>query len=228
MRVGLFDSGIGGLTVLRTLMKKYPNNDYIYYGDTLNVPYGNKTIEELNELSKKDVEYLINKNVDIIIVACGTVSSNCLDYLKEIFDIPIYGVVMPTIEYINNSDYKNIGVLATNATINSHIFKNNINKNVYEIPAPILVDLIEKNETSYIEEVLHEYLDKYKDKIDALILGCTHYPLIKDYLKHVIDVDIIEMGDYIEVEEGSSKSLDINFSRTDKVIDSNIDIILNS
>ena len=228
MRVGLFDSGIGGLTVLRTLMKKYPNNDYIYYGDTLNVPYGNKTIEELNELSKKDVEYLINKNVDIIIVACGTVSSNCLDYLKETFDIPIYGVVMPTIEYINNSDYKNIGVLATNATINSHIFKNNINKNVYEIPAPILVDLIEKNETSYIEEVLHEYLDKYKDKIDALILGCTHYPLIKDYLKHVIDVDIIEMGDYIEVEEGSSKSLDINFSRTDKVIDSNIDIILNS
>ena len=228
MRVGLFDSGIGGLTVLRTLMKKYPNNDYIYYGDTLNVPYGNKTIEELNELSKKDVEYLINKNVDIIIVACGTVSSNCLDYLKETFDIPIYGVVMPTIEYINNSDYKNIGVLATNATINSHIFKNNINKNVYEIPAPILVDLIEKNETSYIEEVLHEYLDKYKDKIDALILGCTHYPLIKDYLKHVIDVDVIEMGDYIEVEEGSSKSLDINFSRTDKVIDSNIDIILNS
>lgn len=228
MRVGLFDSGIGGLTVLRTLMKKYPNNDYIYYGDTLNVPYGNKSKEELKELSKKDVEYLINKNVDIIIVACGTVSSNCLDYLKEIFDIPIYGVVMPTIEYINNSDYKNIGVLATNTTINSHIFKNNINKNVYEIPAPILVDLIEKNETSYIEEVLHEYLDKYKDKIDALILGCTHYPLIKDYLKHVIDVDIIEMGDYIELEEGSSKSLDINFSRTDKVIDSNIDIILNS
>ena len=228
MRVGLFDSGIGGLTVLRTLIKKYPNNDYIYYGDTLNVPYGKKTIEELNELSKKDVEYLINKNVDIIIIACGTVSSNCLDYLKETFDIPIYGVVMPTIEYINNSDYKNIGVLATNATINSHIFKNNINKNVYEIPAPILVDLIEKNETSYIEEVLHEYLDKYKDKIDALILGCTHYPLIKDYLKHVIDVDIIEMGDYIELEEGSSKSLDINFSRTDKVINSNIDIILNS
>ena len=83
MRVGIFDSGIGGLTVLHTLLNKYPNNEYIYYGDTLNLPYGNKTKEQLIKLSDKDVQFLISKNVDIIIIACGTVSSNCLDYLKN-------------------------------------------------------------------------------------------------------------------------------------------------
>ena len=83
MKVGIFDSGIGGLTVLKTLIYKYPNNEYIYYGDTINLPYGNKTIEELQQLSSKDIEFLLNKQVDIIIIACGTVSSNCINYLKN-------------------------------------------------------------------------------------------------------------------------------------------------
>ena len=103
MRVGIFDSGIGGLTVLKTFIDKYPNNEYIYYGDTFNLPYGNKTKKELLKLSDKDVSFLINKNIDIIIIACGTVSSNCLDYLKDKYNIPIYDIISPTLEYLNNN-----------------------------------------------------------------------------------------------------------------------------
>ena len=111
MRVGVFDSGIGGLTVLKTLIDKYPKNDYIYYGDTLNLPYGSKTKEELLELSKNDVEFLLSKNVDIIIIACGTVSSNCLTYLKDNYSIPIYDIISPTIKYLNKLNINNLYVL---------------------------------------------------------------------------------------------------------------------
>ena len=211
MKVGLFDSGIGGLTVLKTIMKKYPNNDYIYFGDTLNVPYGSKSIEELKVLAKNDVEFLLGKGAEMIIVACGTVSSNCLDYLKSIYSIPILSVVSPTIEYLNNSDYKNIGVIATNATINSHMFKNNIkNKNVIEIATPELVPIIENNRFDELDGVLHKYLDGLD--IDALVLGCTHYPLIKDQIKSIINCDIIDMGEYIKISEGNTRSIDVFFS----------------
>ena len=105
MRVGVFDSGIGGLTVLKKIYKHYPNNEYIYFGDTLNLPYGNKTKEELNNLSSLEIEFLLSKKVDMIIIACGTVSSNCIDYLKNKYNIPIYDIISPTISYLNNSDY---------------------------------------------------------------------------------------------------------------------------
>jgi glutamate racemase len=133
MRVGVFDSGIGGLTVLKNLYKHYPNNEYIYYGDTLNLPYGSKTKEELEKLASQDVEFLLDKKVDIIVIACGTVSSNCLDYLKKKYNIPIYDIISPTINYLNNSNYSNIGVIATERTIDSNIFKYNIKKEVYQI-----------------------------------------------------------------------------------------------
>ena len=103
MRIGLFDSGVGGLTVLKTLINKYPNNEYIYYGDTLNVPYGNKSKEELLKLSRHNIEFLLSKKVDMIIIACGTVSSNCLTELKKEYRIPIYSIIEPTINYLNNS-----------------------------------------------------------------------------------------------------------------------------
>ena len=95
MRVGLFDSGIGGLTVLKTLKEKYPHNDYIYYGDTLNIPYGNKSKEELLKLSKNNIEFLLNKKVDIIIIACGTISSIFINELIKLYNIPIYSIINP-------------------------------------------------------------------------------------------------------------------------------------
>ena len=220
MRVGLFDSGIGGLTVLKTLKTKYPHNDYIYYGDTLNLPYGDKTKEELLSLSRKNIAFLINKKVDMIIIACGTVSSNCLDILKKEYSIPIFSIIEPTIEYLNKSKYESIGVIATNATINSHIFKNKLNKNVYEISTPKLVPLIENNQENGLDLVLHEYLDIYKNKIDSLVLGCTHYPIIKDKIKKVLpDVDILDMSNQVILNSNDGNaSINIYFSKINDTI----------
>lgn len=231
MRIGLFDSGIGGLTVLRTLIKKYPHNDYIYYGDTLNLPYGSKTKEELFALASKNIEFLINKKVDMIIIACGTVSSNCLNELKQQYQLPIYSIVEPTIDYLNNSNYHNIGVIATEATINSHIFKNNLNKTVYEIKTPKLVPLIENNDLASIQAVLHEYLKDEIDKIDVLVLGCTHYPIIKDQIKAITNnISIIDMSDSVKLNNNQGNGVvEINFSKlNDNIIKNTKKILGNS
>ena len=225
MRIGLFDSGVGGLTVLKVLVNKYSDNEYIYYGDTLNNPYGNKSKDELLVLAKKNINFLLDKKVDMIIIACGTVSSNCLYELKESYNIPIYSILEPTIDYLNKSNYDNIGVIATKATINSHIFKDNIGKNVYEIATPKLVPLIEENNLNNIDEVLNEYLKNVK--IDVLVLGCTHYPIIKDNIKKIIgEADIIDMGDLINVQNGNKGEINIYFSKLNEVIISNTKRIL--
>lgn len=231
MRIGLFDSGIGGLTVLRTLIKKYPHNDYIYYGDTLNLPYGSKTKEELFALASKNIEFLINKKADMIIIACGTVSSNCLNELKQQYQLPIYSIVEPTIDYLNNSNYHNIGVIATEATINSHIFKNNLNKTVYEIKTPKLVPLIENNDLASIQAVLHEYLKDEIDKIDVLVLGCTHYPIIKDQIKAITNnISIIDMSDLVKLNNNQGNGVvEIYFSKlNDNIIKNTKKILGNS
>ena len=226
MRIGLFDSGIGGLTVLKTLKQKYPHNDYIYYGDTINLPYGTKTKAELLTLASKNIEFLIDKQVDMIIIACGTVSSNCLNKLKATYNIPIYSIVEPTIEYLNQSNYHHIGVIATPATINSHIFKHNINKVVIEIATPKLVPLIENNELNKIKEVLNEYLGDYSHKLDVLVLGCTHYPIIKDYLSD--SIDIIDMSKLVKLDYNIGNGLiEIYFSKINDKIIENTSRILN-
>ena len=217
MRIGVFDSGLGGLTVLDSLIKKYPNNEYIYFGDTLNMPYGGKTKEELYKLSSKIVEFLKSKKVDLIIIACGTVSSNNYLELKRNFDIPIYDILTPTIDYLNQSNLSNIGVIATEMTIKSGIF-NNVNKPVIQIYCPKFVPLIENNmiDTIEMENAINEYL---KGKIiDNLVLGCTHYPLIKSKIKEVLkrDINFIDMGEILTnslILENNNYKLNFYFSR---------------
>ena len=225
MRVGIFDSGIGGLTVLKKLIKEYPHNEYIYYGDTINLPYGSKTKEELNLLSTKDVEFLLSKKVDIIIIACGTVSSTCLSHLKSKFQIPIYDIISPVINYLNNSKYNNIGVIATERTIDSHIFKNCIDKNIYEIKTPMLVPLIENNDFQTINNVLNNYLKEYKGKLDILVLGCTHYPVIENIISNYFDnkIKILDMSYPLleQLKEDTTSSIDIYFSKLNNTIKEN-------
>ncbi len=227
MKVGLFDSGIGGLTVLKQLIDKYPDNDYIYFGDTINMPYGSKNIDELKKLARYNVEFLLKYNVDIIIIACGTVSSNCLEYLKDNYDISIIDIISPTINYLNNSKYNNIGIIATEATINSHIFKNRlINKNIYEISTPKLVPIIENNEYNNINNVLNDYINNYKDKIDILVLGCTHYPLLSKYIKNIYNKDILDMGSLIKIDNNGNGTINLYFSYIDNNLINNIKNIL--
>ena len=235
MRIGIFDSGIGGLTVLKTLINKYPNNEYIYYGDTLNLPYGTKTKEQLLELSDKDVKFLINKNVDIIIIACGTVSSNCLDYLNNKYNIKIFDIISPTLEYLNNSNYQNIGVIATNRTIDSHIFKNNLNKNIYEINTPELVPIIESDNLDNLENILDKYLKEYKNKIDILVLGCTHYPIIYNNINKYLNnkISLLDMSIPLINKlsnnniSNNKKSINIYYSKISDILINNTKRILN-
>lgn len=230
MRVGMFDSGIGGLTVLNSFLIHHPNNEYIYYGDTLNVPYGTKNKEELFELSKKIIEFLESEKVDIIVIACGTVSSNIYNQLKEITNIPIYSIISELPEYIKENNYKNVLALATPATINTHIFKNTLSTNVIEVACPKLVPLIEEKNEEMLDKVIKEYLIDI-DKIDAIILGCTHYPLIKKQIEKNINknIDIIELGEIlarkIELNE-SFQNIELYFSKETEKLHKNVEDIL--
>jgi len=195
MRVGVFDSGMGGLTVLKSLILKYPNNHYIYFGDTKNLPYGNKSKDKLMELSSHIIDFLIEKKVDIIVIACGTVSSTCYSYLKEKYDIPIYDILTPTIEYLRANKLANSCVIATSNTIKSGIF-NEVTDS--QIECPLFVPLIEEGRINSVEmkNAINEYLND--QKIDNLIFGCTHYPLLKEKLKETLgNINYINMGDVL-------------------------------
>ena len=230
MRIGMFDSGIGGLTVLKSFIKDHPNNEYIYYGDTLHVPYGDKTIDELYKRVSVIIDFLKKKNVDIIIIACGTVSSNLYERLKEEVNIPIYSVISEIPKYIEEKNYSNILVMATSRTIDSHVFRNRIKSNVIEMACPKLVPAIESGKDSEIDAILDEYL-KNINNIDSLILGCTHFPLVKEKIKSKVGdaVDIIDMGEVLSKNidiKDTKYSLELYFSKVDDIINENIKKIL--
>ena len=227
MKIGIFDSGIGGLTVLAELIKKYPNNKYYYFGDNINAPYGTKSKEELLKLSNKIINFLNKKDVDLIIVACGTISSNVFDKLPK--DTKIYDVISPTIDYINNSNYENIGLIGTNMTIRSKTFEKRINKKIIARSCNDFVPYIE-NEQS-LTNIIPKYMNIFKDKVDVLILGCTHYPIIEKELNDYLDskIPLINMGTILAdtLKLGNKeKQIRLYFSKVNHTLISNIDKII--
>ena len=197
-RIGIFDSGLGGLTVLKQLQKKMPNENFVYFGDTAHVPYGNKSVDTIVKHSTKIIKFLISKKVKLIIVACNTVSSTALPLIKSITKIPIIDVITPAINDIENlKNIKNIGVIGTEATIQSKEYQKriqNINDkiNVYSKACPLFVPIIEEGLFNHaIAKLSTEmYLKNIKNKIDALILGCTHYPIMIQTIKNSINKNI--------------------------------------
>ena len=189
-KIGIFDSGIGGLTTLEEIRKILPNESYIFYADTKNNPYGEKTKEELCNITEEIVEFLLKKDVKLIVIACNTATTNCIEYLRNKFkDISFIGTE-PAIKVACDNNYKNTLVMATPSTINSErthsLLENNIkeNENFYLIPCEGLANAIETKNESKINELLHKYLDNYiNKKIDSIVLGCTHYPIIKDKIQ---------------------------------------------
>ncbi len=189
-KIGIFDSGIGGLTTLEEIRKILPNESYIFYADTKNNPYGEKNKEELCNITEEIVEFLLKKDVKLIVIACNTATTNCIDYLRNKFkDISFIGTE-PAIKVACDNNYKNTLVMATPSTINSErthsLLENNIkeNENFYLIPCEGLANAIETKNKLKIDELLHKYLDNYIDKkIDSIVLGCTHYPIIKDKIQ---------------------------------------------
>lgn len=219
MKIGVFDSGIGGLTVLKEIIKKYPHNEYIYFGDTANLPYGNKSKEELNKFFNRIISFFEEKKVDIIIAACGTVSTTLK---KELDEKGIIDVITPTINYVNNN-YNKVGLIATDATIKSNYFQNHIKVELKFLNTPLLVPMIE---SSIIDlKVINDYM-KYFSDIEVLILGCTHYPLIEEY----IDFKVINMGtiltNSINFTNDSTYSLKLYFSKMSDSLIKNVNQIL--
>lgn len=223
MRIGVIDSGIGGLTVLKELIKKYPNNQYIYYGDTLNNPYGSKNKYELFKLSRKMIDYLTSEQVDAIVIACGTISVNVYRELKEIYNIKLYSVMEPVIRYINSHNEK-IGIIATEMTIKSGLF----NSLDFKRSCPMFVPLIEKRKYREVDKYIDEYLCDCH--VDTLIMGCTHYPIIEDRLNKYFSnrVKLINMGVLLELDDviDSDKDVLINFSMLNEEIIKNTKEIL--
>lgn len=193
--IGIFDSGVGGLTVVKQVMKEMPKEQIIYFGDTARVPYGNKSKETVTKFSRQIIHFLLSKNVKAIIVACNTVSSNSLDILQQEFEIPIFGVVIPGVEEaLKATKNKKIGVIGTTATIRSGAYEKlicekNAEIQVYSKACPLFVPLAEEGwtETDIAHLTVERYLQEILEKgVDSLVLGCTHYPLLKSCLSQVV------------------------------------------
>ncbi len=228
MRVGIFDSGLGGINVLSCLIKKYPHNEYIYFGDTKNIPYGDKRKDELMHLACKAIDFLLSKKVDIIIIACGTISSTCLVDLKKKYHFPLYDVISPTKKYLSRHKFDNIGVIGTSRTIESKIF-NIENKNIIMKATPTFVPIIEEDKILENKKNILEELKIFKD-CDVLVLGCTHYPLLKDLIETNLKIKTIDMGicllDELNLTNDSQLKIELYFSLLNPILISNVNKII--
>lgn len=236
--IGIFDSGIGGLTVLREIEKLMPYENIIYFGDTACVPYGNKSVNIINQLSLKNTVFLLEKKVKCVIIACNTASSIALGRLQKIFRVPIIGVVDSGVEKALEVASRKIGVIGTASTIASMAYqKKLLEKNkkikVFAKSCPLFVPLVEEGFSvikktkglsgdNLVEEAIKIYLTALKKrKIDTLILGCTHYPLLKDaianFLPEVFIVDSAkEVAKKCQLELANLKLLNKNKTKGKK------------
>ncbi|HEX9934341.1 MAG TPA: glutamate racemase [bacterium] len=186
--IGVFDSGIGGLTVVRELMHLLPNEPILYFGDTARVPYGTKSAKVVRFFAHQDTRFLVRQNVKVVIAACHTASSVALDDLSRSFDVPVLGVIEPGVEAALKATRNNrIGVVGTRGTVLSGTYEKKLKERreglyVETRACPLFVPLVEEGwlDGDVARSVVAIYLEPFKDKdIDTLILGCTHYPLLK-------------------------------------------------
>ena len=205
--IGIFDSGVGGMTVLAQIKKYLPNEDLIYLGDTKNFPYGDKSKETIIKLSTKCIEFLIRQEVKMIIIACGTATSQSLEKVKKIYRLPIEGIIYPTVQDIKNSiktEKLCIGVIATEGTIRSNKWQEELRREMKEVEVinkacPLLAPMAEQGWTNnkVAKEAIKEYMKPFQNqKIDKLILGCTHYPIYEQMIRDELgyEVNLINTG----------------------------------
>lgn len=197
--LGFFDSGVGGLTVVRAAQQLLPHEDIIYLGDTARVPYGSKSPETIRQFAAEDVQWLLTHQVKAIVIACNTATAHALVSLRETFRVPIIGVIESGVRAaLADPDTERVGIIATRGTIRSHAYQHALAQQrtgliIHEQSAPLLVPLVEENWLDHpaTDAVLHTYLDPMVEKgIDALLLACTHYPLLIPTLRKFLPPDI--------------------------------------
>lgn len=188
--IGILDSGIGGVTVLKEILKQGINAKFIYYSDSKHNPYGDKSEEEVYSIVKGVVDYLLNRGCDIIVLACNTASAMCVKRLRSEYPDTLFIAIEPAYKMVHDYNPKDKTlVMATEGTLNSEkflaLYHKYDNKNTILLPCKRLAELIEEGNDVKIDRYLEENLSKYKD-IDNVVLGCTHYPLIKENIRKVL------------------------------------------
>lgn len=196
--IGIFDSGVGGLSVFAKLIKLLPNENYIYFGDTKNMPYGNKSKEELIFAATDIFNFFQEQDTKAVVMACNTTSATVYDILKDKYDFKIYPIIQTAAKYISAQNYSSVGIFATNATINSHAYSKAINSHnreikVFEKACPNWAYIAEhglQNLPDNINNIKITVQEMLKNKPDKIVLGCTHYPYLMNILTKYADNDM--------------------------------------
>lgn len=209
--IGVFDSGIGGLSVLKQFIRFLPYERYIYLGDTARVPYGNKSSETVKEYSRQCTRFLLDKGVKLVVVACNTASSVALDSVKKNSDVPVIDMISPAAgAALRATQNGKIGVIGTRATISSNSYSNAIKSltnpddiEVISQPCPLFVPIVEEGWIRHpaTEMIAEEYLRSFKENdVDTLVLGCTHYPLLSELISNILKgITLIDSGEHAAV-----------------------------
>ena len=205
--VGVFDSGLGGLTAVRQLRQMMPSEHIIYFGDTARVPYGNRSKDTLLKYARQDLRFLRSFDLKAVVIACGTVSSNCMETLQAENDIPVIGVVEPTVRRaVEVTRSRRVGLIATRASVNSGAYQRLFYEmdpciQVFSRACPLFVPLVEEGRFHsgdvVIETVAREYLRELREaEVDTLVLGCTHYPLLMEVIGSIMgpEVTLVDAG----------------------------------
>ncbi|OGD61539.1 glutamate racemase [Candidatus Berkelbacteria bacterium RIFCSPLOWO2_01_FULL_50_28] len=243
MKIGIFDSGLGGLIIAHSLINKLPEYDYLYLGDTARVPYGNRSQETIYQFTEEAVRFMFDHDCELVIIACNTASAEALRQIQQQYlpahfpDRKVLGVLIPAAEEAAaKTKNKRIGVLATVSTVNSKAFVREVEKllpgsQVFQQASPLLVPLVENDALKWAEPILREYLSPLLQKnIDTLILGCTHYPVLKKQIEEIVGrgINVIsqdevvpaKLGDYLsrhrEIDSKLTKRSRREFFVTDK------------
>ena len=211
MKLGIFDSGLGGLAIARAVRRHIPDIDILYLGDTRHVPYGNRSKETIYTYTQRCMDYLFRQDCKLVVIACNTASASALRQLQQEWlprhwpDRNILGVIVPTVEAAIAGGYKKIGLIATHHTVSTGVYAEELGKidpaiRLFAQPTPLLVPLIENDGMKWVDGVLRDYLPPLlAENIECLILGCTHYACLKDIVRPIVgaDVAILSQDDII-------------------------------
>lgn len=240
MKIGVFDSGLGGLAIARAIMARLPEYDYLYLGDTKRVPYGNRSQATIHQFVGEALDYLFSQDCQIIILACNTASAEALRHSQQHYlpakfpDRRVLGVLIPAVEAaIKDGKAQKVGVIATASTIESQSYARELDRlkpgtEDFSKATPLLVPLVENDGLKYARGILEDYLAPLKQaQIDSLILGCTHYCLLKDIIRDLVDCPVVsqdevvpeKLADYLtrhpEIESKLAKNGERRFQVTD-------------
>lgn len=227
--IGVFDSGLGGLTAVKQIMNELPNENIIYFGDTGRVPYGTRSRETILKYTRGDIRFLQTFDVKVIVIACGTASSAALPMIKNEFDVPIVGVIDAAVyAAVRTTKNKKIGVIGTSGTIKSGEYEKQIKEydrdmEVYSKACPMFVPLVENGyfDSKVTKLIVEEYLEEIRNEgVDTLILGCTHYPLLEKVIQEYMGKNVVLINSGAEVAKYLKKKLDDEMSHS-TIIDEN-------